>query len=80
MFLLKIPTLKKFSPGGMLHSPYGEGKVLPPVCTKIICDFTIAITNKYFKFQNDWLKLIPVGTIARNFVLYHCVKEIKKFE
>ena len=26
------------------------------------------------------LKLFVLGTIARNFVLYHCVKEIKIFE
>ena len=49
-------------------------------------DLTIAIVNKYFEFQNDWLKIIRisgyafVSTIARNFVLYHYVKEIKNFE
>ena len=38
-------------------SPAG---LLPPMHTKVIYDLTIAIINKYFEFQNDWLKIIPV--------------------
>ena len=36
-------------------------------------DLTIAIINKCFEFQSDWLKIIHI-------VLPHCVKEIKNFE
>ena len=43
-------------------------------------DLTIAIINKCFEFQNDWLKIIRKDTIALNFVLYHCIKEIKNIE
>ena len=33
---------------------------IAPICTKITYDLTIAIINKCFEFQNDWLKIIPV--------------------
>ena len=57
---------------GNTPPPYGgevspPGKLLPPcrgsidpIRTKIIYDLTIAITNKYFEFQNDWLKIIRI--------------------
>ena len=40
-------------------------------------DLTIAVINKCFEFQNDWLKIIR---ISNNFVLYPCIDEIKNFE
>ena len=36
------------------------GGNIAPIRTKIIYDLTIAIINKCFEFQNDWLKIIPV--------------------
>ena len=47
---------KKFLPWGrLLHSPT-EG-IFPPTFKKIVFDFTIAIINKCFEFQNDWLTI-----------------------
>ena len=40
----------------------------------------LLIINKYFEFQNNWLKKFLLRTIAHNFVLYHYVKKIKNFE
>ena len=51
---LKIPILKNSPPGGYFLSPYGGGIV--PTHTKITHYLTIAIMNKYFKFQIDWLR------------------------
>ena len=45
--------------------------------TKIICDLTFAIINKCFEFENNCLKILPIGTTARNFVLYY-YHEIRK--
>ena len=33
---------------------------IAPIYTKNLYDLTIAIINKCFEFQNDWLKIIPV--------------------
>ena len=45
-----------------------------------MCHLAIPIINKCFELQNDWFKIIRIGIIARNFVLYHSVKEIKNLE
>ena len=47
--------------------------------TKIMHDLTIAIINKCFEFQNDWLKIIRIRCNCTKFILYRCIKEIKKF-
>ena len=47
--------------------PYGESIV--PNYTKIIHDFTIAIRNKLFEFQNDWLKIIRIRYECMQFCL-----------
>ena len=33
---------------------------MAPMHTKIMYDLTIVIINKYFEFQNDWLKIIRI--------------------
>ena len=77
MFFLKIPTVKNVSPGGK-ELIYLRGSIVPTY-TKNICYLTIAIINKCFEFQNDWLKTILLGTTTPNFVLYRCVKKNHKF-
>ena len=61
----------------MIKNP--TGGVLPPVYTKIMYNITIAITNKYFEFHTNRLKIIHFSNIARDSVLYHCDKQIKNF-
>ena len=58
IFFLKIPTVKKFSPGGFLLP--STGRSIDPKYTKTINYLTIAIINKCFEFQNDWLKIIYI--------------------
>ena len=48
---------------GVFTENYRGKKILSrgeycPHTYKIIYDLIIAITNKYFEFQNDWFKLI----------------------
>ena len=79
VFFLKILTVKNFSPRGVTSPP--RGRDIAPIYTKNLYDLTIAIIKKCFEFQNDWLKIGSLlGTITRNFVLYHCVKGIDNFE
>ena len=41
---------------------------------------TIAIINKYFEFETNWLKLFVLGTIALNFVPYQYAKKMEIFQ
>ena len=58
VFFLKIPTVKNFSPAGLLLSPYGGSITL--MYTNIMHDLTIAIINKCFEFENNWFKIICI--------------------
>ena len=37
---------------------YGDNT--SPICVKVIHDLTVAIINKCFEFQNDWLEIIRI--------------------
>ena len=74
---LKISTVKKKIPT-MGSSSTLTGGVLAPDIQKIIYYLTIASIN-VLNFKTFDLKYIVLGTIANNFVLYHCVKEIVNF-
>ena len=69
MFFLKIPTVKNFSP--VLREN------IAPIHAKIMYYLTIAITNKYLKFHNNWLKIIRLKHNCTEFCPYHSFKEIK---
>ena len=57
VFFLKILTVKKLSIRGLLPPLRGN---IAPIYPKIMYDLTIAIINKYFEIQNDWLKIIRI--------------------
>ena len=50
--------------------PYGRN--IASKYTKIIYDLIISIANKYFEFQNDWFKIIPIRHICTQF----CPKQL----
>ena len=76
-FFLNMPGLKNLLKGAYFPSP--TGSCIAPTHTTIIYYLTIDIINALnFKMIN--LKLSELGTsIARNFVLYCCIKEIENF-
>ena len=60
LLFLKIPTVKNFSFGGLLpplRGGGGGGGRISFMHAKIVYGLVIAILNKYFEFQNDWLKI-----------------------
>ena len=83
IFLLKMKTFDKLGLCyhryilGLTSSSYRES--IAVVYTKILYYQTIAIINKCFKFQNDWLKITHIRYNWMQFYLYHCFKEIKNF-
>ena len=68
LLFLKIPMVKNLSPEGCIAS----------ISTKIIYYLTNDIINKNLNRKIIDLKQFVSGRILYNFVLYHCVKEIKK--
>ena len=64
VLFLKILTVKNFSPPAEVLPLPTEG--LLPVHIKIIHCIAVAAINKYFEFQNDWLKIIRIK--------YNCTK------
>ena len=73
--MLKNPPL----PRGEYHPPMGE---YCPHIYKIYDYFPNAIINIFFNyyFKMAVLKYSALGTIARNFDLYRCVKTIENFK
>ena len=68
VFFQKITTVKNFFSGGVTSPPPCGGSIAP-IHTKIMYDLTIAIINKCFEFQNDWLKMIPIRYNCTQFSL-----------
>ena len=59
MFFLEILG-KKISPPGWVYLPLPPGGSVALMYTKTIYDLIIAIINKHFEFQNDWLKIVRI--------------------
>ena len=57
-FFLRSQAVKNFFPRWVIPSPYWESIV--PIYTRFTYDLTIAIINKCFEFQNDYLKVIRI--------------------
>ena len=48
-----------------------------PTYMKIVYYFVSTIVNKYFKFQNDWMKIIHIRPAALKFVVCFVLKKSK---
>ena len=72
VFSLKLSTGKNSS-----YPPIG--RCTAPKHTKIIYDHTIAIINNFFKFHNDWLKIILIKYNCTQFCPRLLCKRNQKF-
>ena len=72
-------NVKKFRPCGE-RLPQTVGNIVPTL-TKIICYLTVAIINKYFKFQIDWLRMLCIRYNCMQFCsMLLCLKKKSNFE
>ena len=59
VFFSENTNSKKFLPQGV-YSPLPCERSIAPIYAKIIYDLTIAIIDKFFEFENDWIKIIRI--------------------